>query len=110
MAYPANFPNVLLVNSMTASTTISLVNGMQIAVITFNNAAGLLGTITLSPVQPVATDVEFKTGNQSLYISKANFQAAFGIVSGQVTLTGTGTDQEGKDPSSFQKQVATWSN
>ncbi|MDI1255423.1 MAG: hypothetical protein PSV16_04920 [Flavobacterium sp.] len=110
MAYPANFPNFLLTNSLTCSTTISLVGGMQVATIQFNNQAGLLGTITLSPVQPAATDVEFKRGNQVVYISRAYFQAAFGLTQGQVTVTGTSTDPDGKDLTPFQGQVASWSN
>jgi hypothetical protein len=110
MAYPVNFPNVLLVNSITASTTVSIVSGMQVATITFNNASGLLGTVTLSPVQPTATNVEFKTGGQVLFLSQVYFQAAFGLVSGFVNCTGTGTDPAGKDSTPFQKQIASWTN
>ena len=110
MSYPVNFPDVLLVNSITASTTVSLVDGMQVSTTKFNTAAGLLGTITLSPVQPTATNIELKAGNQVLQIAKINFQAAFGLVSGEVTCSGSGTDQNGNDPAPFQKQIATWNN
>ncbi len=110
MSYPVNFPDVLLVNTITASTTVALVNGMQVSTTEFKTSAGLLGTVTLSPVQPTATNIEMKVGNQVLQIAKINFQAAFGLVSGEVTCSGSGTDPQGKDPAPFQKQIATWNN
>lgn len=108
MSYPVTQES-LLVNSITANTTVAIVNGMQVSTTTFNTAAGLLGTITLSPVQPTATNVEFKAGTQVLQISKINFQAAFGLVSGEVSCSGSATDQGGNN-TPFQKQIASWSN
>jgi len=109
MAYPANFPNVLLVNSITVSTTVTLVNGMQVATVTFNTSAGLMGTITLSPVQTTATGLEYKAGKQVLSLSQVTFQAAFGLEQGSVVCVGSATNQQGTDNTSFDKQVATWS-
>ncbi|MBB5635172.1 hypothetical protein HDF26_002102 [Pedobacter cryoconitis] len=99
-----------LVNSITATTVVSLSNGMQVAQIAFTTAAGQLGQITLSPVQPTAENVEFKAGTQTLKIKKATFSAAFGFDPGQVTVEGDATDQNGKNDTDFQKQIASWSN
>ncbi|MHA7056090.1 hypothetical protein ACWGOQ_0002650 [Aquimarina sp. M1] len=109
MSYPVTQES-LLVNSITANTTVAIVSGMQVSTTTFNTAAGLLGTITLSPVQPTATNVEFKAGSQVLQIAKINFQAAFGLVSGEVSCSGSATDQNGGNNTPFQKQIASWSN
>jgi hypothetical protein len=99
----------LLVNSISTTTVISLVSGMQVANITFNNPSGLLGVITLSPVQPVATNVQFQSGQQVLKITTATFRAAFGLDAGQVTVSGDATDQNGHDDNAFNKQIASWS-
>lgn len=99
----------MLVNSIKSTTVVSIVSGMQVAVITFSTAAGNLGTITLSPVQPTATNVEFKAGSQSLQIDLISFRAQFGFDSGQVTASGRGTDQDGNNDTAFAKQIATWS-
>lgn len=99
-----------LVNSITATTIVSLSNGMQIAQIAFTTPAGQLGQITLSPVQPTAQNVEFKAGSQVLKIVNANFTAAFGFDVGQVFVEGSATDQSGNNNTDFQKQIASWSN
>jgi hypothetical protein len=109
MAYPVNV-DTMLVNSITSNCNVQLVGGMQVATITFTTPAGLLGTVTLSPVQPTATNLEFKAGQQVLQISNITFRAAFGFDKGQVTIAGTGTDQNGNDPAAFNKQIGTWSN
>ncbi|MES2382770.1 MAG: hypothetical protein V4538_17115 [Bacteroidota bacterium] len=99
----------MLVNSIQSTTVVSIMSGMQVAVITFTSPAGNLGSITLSPVQPTATNVEFKAGLQSLQIDLISFRAQFGFDSGQVTANGRATDQDGKNETAFAKQIATWS-
>ncbi len=101
--------DAMLVNSITTTTKVSIVSGMQVSTTTFNSPAGLLGTITLSPVQPTATNVEFKAGNQTLQIDIISFRAQFGFDAGQVTCSGRATDQDGKNETPFSKQIATWS-
>jgi len=108
-SYPVN-ENVLLVNSIQASTTTSLVHGMQVATIVFQGPQGKFGQIVLSPVQPFASNIEYKVGNQILQISAIRFQAAFGLVSGQVICTGSATDANGNNVVPFQKKIAIWSN
>ena len=100
----------MLVNSIIATTVVSINQGMQVAQVTFSTAAGNLGTITLSPVQPQAQNVQFKAGSQVLQITTISFRAAFGFDPGQVTCSGQGTDQNGNNPAPFSKQIATWSN
>lgn len=108
MDYPKTMPVMLLCNSITATTTVTISAGMKVATIQFNSAATLLGTVVLSPVQPTAKQLEFKAGNQSLLIDEIYFQAAFGFTLGEVTCKGSATDQDGKNPVTFQKQIATW--
>jgi hypothetical protein len=107
-----NYPytqQAMLVNSITSTTVISIMSGMQVATITFNTAAGLLGEITLSPVQPTASNVQFTRGQQQLMIANITFRAQFGFDQGQVTCNGTGTDQNGQNPSAFNAQICAWS-
>ena len=99
-----------LVNSVTTNTVVSLNGGMQVAQVSFSNPSGLLGQITLSPVQPTANNVEFKRGNQVVFIETISFRAAFGFDSGQVTCNGEATDQDGKNQTPFNAQIASWSN
>ncbi|KLT69166.1 MULTISPECIES: hypothetical protein [Flavobacterium] len=101
--------DALLVNSIKATTVVSIVSGMQVSVTTFTSPAGDLGKITLSPVQPTATNVEFKAGAQKLQIDLISFRAQFGLDSGQVTCSGRATDQDGNNETAFAKQIATWS-
>ncbi|MET1254985.1 hypothetical protein [Aliikangiella maris] len=110
MSYPVNCDNVLLVNSVTASTTVNLVDNMQVATVKINTAAGLLGTITLSPVQPTATNIEYKAGEQVVQISSITFHAAFGLTEGQVSIVGNATNQQGADTAPYSKQICSWSN
>ncbi len=110
MSYPVEKKNVLLVNSVTASTTINLVDGMQVSKTVFSTAAGDLGTVTLSPVQPSASNIEYKAGKQSVQISNISFRAAFGLDQGQVTTSGTATDQDGNNEAPFNKQICSWNN
>jgi len=109
MSYPVNV-DTLLVNSVSSNCNVQLVGGMQVATITFSTAAGFLGSLTLSPVQPSATNLEFKAGQQVLQITSIIFRAAFGFDKGQVSVNGSATDQNGKDPALFNKQICTWSN
>lgn len=110
-SYPVNYSYVLLANGVTASTEVSLMEGMQIGTITFQGADGSeMGTVTLSPVQPTATNLEYRVGSQTLQISNISFQAAFGLQQGEVTCAGSATDQNGNNNAPFQKQIASWSN
>ena len=99
----------MLVNSIQATTTVSIQSGMQVSSTVFSSAAGNLGTITLSPVQPTAKNVEFKSGLQTLQIDSTTFTAQFGFDAGQVFASGRGTDQSGENEAAFSKQIATWS-
>ena len=99
-----------LVNSVTTTTVVSLSGGMQVAQVSFNNPSGLLGQITLSPVQPTASNVEFKRGNQIVLVQQISFRAAFGFDAGQVTCEGEATDQDGKNKTPFNAQIASWSS
>jgi hypothetical protein len=99
----------LLVNSIQSTTVVSIVSGMQVGVITFTSPAGNLGSLTLSPVQPTATNVQFSAGKQTLQIDIITFRAQFGLDGGQVTVSGRATDQNGKDETAFAKQIASWS-
>lgn len=101
--------NALLVNSVTSNTIVSIVSGMQVAQITFSNASGVLGEVTLSPVQPTASNIEYKRGNQVLQIANITFRAQFGLDQGQVTCNGSATDQDGKNPAPFNAQICSWS-
>jgi hypothetical protein len=99
----------MLVNSITSTTVISIQAGMQVATVTFANASGNLGEITLSPVQPTASNVEFKRGSQVLQITTISFRAQFGFDPGQVTCAGSATDQDGKNSTPFNAQICSWS-
>lgn len=99
----------MLVNSIQSTTVVSIMGGMQVAQITFTTAAGNLGEITLSPVQPTASNVEFKRGQQVLQIANITFRAQFGFDQGQVTCNGSATDQNGQNPAPFNAQIASWS-
>ncbi|MEO4005631.1 MULTISPECIES: hypothetical protein [unclassified Flavobacterium] len=99
----------LLVNSIQATTVVSIVSGMQVSTTTFTSPAGDLGSVTLSPVQPTATNVEFQAGLQTLQIDTMTFRAQFGLDSGQVFASGRATDQQGQNETAFSKQIATWS-
>ncbi len=98
-----------LVNSVIATTVVSINNGMQVSQTTFSTAAGNLGEITLSPVQPTAVNVEFKAGAQVLQITNITFRAAFGFDQGQITCSGSATDQNGGNQTDFSKQICSWS-
>ncbi len=99
----------MLVNSVTSTTVISIQGGMQVATVTFANAAGTLGEITLSPVQPTASNVQYTRGEQVLQITNITFRAAFGFDPGQVTCAGSATDQNGKNSTAFNAQICSWS-
>lgn len=108
VTYPYS-QQAMLVNSITSTTVLSLISGMQVAVVTFTSPAGNLGSITLSPVQPTASNIEFKLGSQMLQITNITFRAAFGFEAGQVTVSGSGTNQDGKNQTAFATQIAQWS-
>lgn len=108
----ASYPytqTTMLVNSIQATTNVIISSGMQVSTTTFTSPAGDLGSITLSPVQPSAQNVQFQAGSQILQIDSMTFRAQFGFDSGQVFASGRATDQEGKNEASFSKQIATWS-
>ena len=110
--FMATYPytqNAILVNNIQSTTVVSIVSGMQVATITFNSPSGVLGSITLSPVQPTASNLEFQAGSQTLLISNISFRAQFGFDTGQVTCSGSGTNQEGQNETAFSMQIASWS-
>lgn len=108
MGYPVEFKGVLLGNSVTVDITVDLTNNVQVAEVTFNGAAGVFNTITLSPTQPKATNKTSKAGSQVLTIEEIIFNAAFGITKGKIQCKGTATDPEGNDPAVFDMQIAKW--
>lgn len=118
----------ILINSIKATTVVSVVDGMEVSVTTFTSAlgaaltanpgltsnpvvvsGGALGTVTLSPVQPKAVNIVFQAGPQKLQIDKISFRAQFGLDTGQVTCEGKATDLNGKNETPFAKQIAAWS-
>ena len=99
----------LLVNSIQATTVVAIVSGMQVSTTTFSSPGGDLGSVTLSPVQPTATNVQFQVGLQTLQLDTMTFRAQFGLDSGQVTASGRATDQMGQNETAFSKQKAAWS-
>lgn len=107
-AYPYT-QQAFLVNSITATTVVSIVSGMQVSKTTFTSPAGDFGSISLSPVQPTAQNVQYQRGNQILRISLISFRAAFGMDQGQVTCNGDATDQDGKNDAAFSSQICSWS-
>ncbi|HAS39094.1 MAG TPA: hypothetical protein DCS93_01380 [Microscillaceae bacterium] len=105
--YPVNC-STLLVNDITAETEVVLVDGMQVATVKYVTAAGILGSVTLSPVQPKAEFLEYTSGSQKLFIELVQFRAAFGLTAGQVFNIGSATDQSGENPQNFAKQICSW--
>ncbi|RUT69517.1 hypothetical protein D0817_15160 [Flavobacterium cupreum] len=119
--------DAMLVNSIKATTVVSVVDGMEVSVTTFTSApgilasttlsptepatlsAGTLGSVTLSPVQSKAVNVKFKVGKQKIKIELITFRAQFGLDTGQVICEGKATDPDGKNETVFAKQIAAWS-
>lgn len=99
----------MLSNDITATTTVTLQSGMQVATTVYTGSAGDFGTIILSPVHKTATDVTFYSGKQVLIITIQTFRAAFGFTTGQVMAVGSATDQDGKDSQDFSQQICEWS-
>ncbi|MBS0028274.1 hypothetical protein ACTJJ0_05570 [Chitinophaga sp. 22321] len=97
-----------LVNSVTATTTVSLNGGMQVAVVKFTSAAGELGSVTLSPIQPTAGPVTFQRGQQTVNLKKATFTAAIGFTDGSVFAEGDATDQQGNNDTPYSASIAAW--
>ena len=109
--YAATYPYTqqsVLANSVNVTTVVTVVSGMQVARLQFLSAAGEFGEITLSPVQPMATNVQFQLGRQTLQLSNVSFRAQFGFESGQVTVSGSVTDPSGSNATAFSKQIAAW--
>ncbi len=98
----------MLVNSIEASTTVSIVDGMQVSNTKFTSPAGDFGSVQLSPVTSYATDIKFAASQQELHIEKIEFRAAFGLDTGQVTVSGKATNQTGGDWQTFSTTVASW--
>lgn len=98
----------MLVNSVQATTVVTIKSGMQVSTTTFTSPAGDLGIVTLSPVEPIRTDIKLQAGSQKLVIDKMTFQAAFGFDDGFVFCQGSATNQDGKDLASFSKNIANW--
>ena len=109
MTYPISI-TMDLVHSIQTDTTISLKNGMQVSTTRFTNPAGVIGTVTLSPVQSVGTNIEYKSGKQILQIFSISFHSAFGMTQGRVSISGSATNHEGTDPGPFRKEVCAWTN
>lgn len=119
--------DAMLVNSIKATTVVSVTEGMEVAVTTFTSAlgalastalsptepaivlGGTLGSITLSPVQSKAVNIEFTIGAQKIHIDLISFRAQFGLDTGQVICQGKATDPNGKNETVFAKQIAAWS-
>jgi hypothetical protein len=107
----ANYPytqTTKLPYGIQATTTVIINAGLQVAQIDFTNAAGLLGEIVLSVVQPTANLIEFKRGNQLLKIDAIAFRAQFGFDKGSVSLNATMTDEKGQNPTTFASQICSW--
>ncbi|HVI47854.1 MAG TPA: hypothetical protein VM802_23495 [Chitinophaga sp.] len=109
MAFPYS-QTTPLVNSISAKTTVTLQGGMQVATIEYSSAAGLLGKMVLSPIQPTAGPETYKRGQQVLVINQATFTAAQGFVDGNVFVDGSGTDQHGKNDTPFSADIADWTS
>lgn len=107
MEYPVKC-TAMLSNSVQAEVTVSCVNNVQTADVVFNCPVGNLGSITLSPMQPQASDKEFFAGSQKLFVKMIKFSAAFGMSKGQIVCEGYATDQNGNDPAEFNYQIAQW--
>lgn len=98
----------MLVNSIQVTTEVTVQSGMQVSTSTFTSPAGDLGVVTLSPVEPIRTNVKLAAGSQVLILNKINFQAAFGFDQGFVFCEGNGTNQQGTDAADFSKNIAEW--
>ncbi|WP_264529191.1 hypothetical protein [Flavobacterium sp. N502540] len=120
--------DAILVNSIKASTVVSVIDGMEVSTTTFTSALGgeastvgpplgpgpviqngILGSVTLSPVQSKAVNMSFTIGPQKLQIDLISFRAQFGLDTGQVTCHGKATDLNGENEVPFAKQIAAWS-
>lgn len=119
--------DAMLINSIKATTVVSVREGMEVAVTTFTSALGALestalsptepplisgqtlGSVTLSPVQSKAVNIEFKIGAQKIQIDLISFRARYGLDTGQVICQGKATDPNGKNETVFAKQIAAWS-
>ena len=108
MEYPVTFNGVVLSDSVMADVTVSCTNNVQRADILFYSPVRNIGSITLTPMQPQASEKEFYAGNQKLHINKITFSAAFGVAKGQIICEGYATDQNGNDPAQFNFQLAQW--
>jgi hypothetical protein len=109
MAYPVTNNNVPLSNSVLVSTTVALQGAQQVATVVFSTAAGVLGTVTLSPMQPQYSNLVIGAGLQKVNLSLIAFTAAFGITQGSVAAAGNATDQSGNNPVNFSLAICTWS-
>lgn len=97
-----------LVNGIIATTVVSLQQGLQVSVTSFATAAGQLGQVILSPMQPKAENVEFNTGQQTLSIDLIFITPQFGFDYGIVACSGRSTDQNGKNENAFSERIAGW--
>jgi hypothetical protein len=107
MSYPISI-TVDLAHSVQTDTTIALVEGMQVSTTRFTSPAGLMGAVTLSPVQPSGKNIQYKMGKQILQIYSIRFQAAFGLTQGQVNISGNVTNQQGTELATFSRQICDW--
>jgi len=108
MGYPVTNSD-LLNNTVYADSTVSLVSGMQVAVITFKTSAASFGGLTLSARDKSASDLHFLSGSQEIKMAYAELTPAFGLQGGHIRVTGTVTDENGKNPSSFDQYISNWS-
>lgn len=108
MSFPVNIANVPLSNSIYATIEVTMVNNIQNAEVAFNTPVGKIGSITLTPMQPTASNKEFYAGSQKLFIEKIEFRPAFGPSKGKITCKGYATNQDGNDPAEFNFQIAEW--
>lgn len=89
MEYPVTFNGVVLSGSVMADVTVSCTNNVQRADILFYSPVGNIGSITLTPMQPQASEKEFYAGNQKLHINKITFSAAFELPKAKLSVRAT---------------------
>lgn len=94
-----------------ANTTITNITE-QVATIISTGSAGELGApVVLSPQEPTANNITLKAGDQTLVYSLVVFTPASGLQGGSVVATGTVTDPEGNNATTFEQLLlCSWLN
>jgi hypothetical protein len=109
--YPVTSPQVPLNTTAYALTTITN-NSEQVAEIKSSGTAGQLGAaVILSPQQPTASDIHLQAGDQKLVYSLIVFTPASGLQGGSVVASGTVTDPQGDNQTTFTELLlCAWPN